>query len=942
MNKYINLNELSITTQALLKKINEQAELKVDKDEVSSLSSSGDLIASVGDVDIYNGVDTSSFVLNDALSAVAFGGRYQDLLNRPVFYFTCSSEASASTKDLTYVGYYNVPDLNALRAAGTRILIQFSNGNTATTGTGIALTFNGNQIGKLISGGVSWDDGNYIWVPSNGYLEIICPSDNSNNTVYYPVDIFRSSERFIHMGTCNTQASSSDSANVVTCDQLPQTGNLSSYYYFLVRYKYASNGNTYLQVNNGTRHPFADNIGKTWQAGDVVGYYYSDSTAQYHCWLHNTTKTSQLTNDSGYQTASQVNTLIGTAIGNINQFNVAIVQSLPTQNIDAHTIYFVPQQNAQTANAYEEWMYINSQWEMIGSTTIDLSGYVQYTDLADVATSGDYDDLINTPTIPTVPTDVSDFTNDAGYITSSDIPTDVSDFNNDAGYTTSSQVSSAISSEAGKLIPYGYCTTAAATVAKTVTVSPAITAITTGTTIAVKFQYANTSSNPTLDVNGLGAITMKRYGTTAPGTSAASNWNANSVMLLVYDGTYWQLADWNNTTYSGMTDAEYQAGTSTSNRLITPARLKAAIQYYSPANTSDLTNDSGFITDFPITITQSNDTYTADKTMAEIATAVEAGNNVYVVFQGIVLPLMRGSADATDQYKEYLFGLTYTGQGYIGSYIFNISSDGTNDSITLEDAFNNLGALFIPYGTTPDFDISEVAGTVPIYCDYTDTDFGHLYLPLVKYSSPYEFGKTLSYTNGHASYYSVTAYYSGNNFVWSEAQVVDLEGGSEDELFLVTISGSGTEQSPYTSDKTYSEITAAITAGKVCVLRPSDNNEVYTIGVSSSQVVRFSQTKLVPSGTRGGIVQATTYSITNANVITKQTGNQYFGITSLPSSQGAQGQMLVAGAQSSSATNPQMLQWQDVPTVPTNVSSFTNDAGYLTLATLPIYDGSVS
>ena len=31
----------------------------------------------------------------------------------------------------------------------------------------------------------------------------------------------------------------------------------------------------------------------------------------------------------------------------------------------------------------------------------------------------------------------------------------------------------------------------------------------------------------------------------------------------------------------------------------------------------------------------------------------------------------------------------------------------------------------------------------------------------------------------------------------------------------------------------------------------------------------------------------------------------------------------------------------NIPTVPTNVSSFTNDSGYLTLATLPIYDGSV-
>lgn len=41
--------------------------------------------------------------------------------------------------------------------------------------------------------------------------------------------------------------------------------------------------------------------------------------------------------------------------------------------------------------------------------------------LADVATSGDYEDLTNTPVIPTVPTNVSELANDAGYQTSSDV-----------------------------------------------------------------------------------------------------------------------------------------------------------------------------------------------------------------------------------------------------------------------------------------------------------------------------------------------------------------------------------------------------------------------------------------------------------------------------------------------------------------------------------------
>lgn len=46
----------------------------------------------------------------------------------------------------------------------------------------------------------------------------------------------------------------------------------------------------------------------------------------------------------------------------------------------------------------------------------------------------DYNDLINKPTIPTIPNNVSTFTNDAGYITMDYIPTNVSAFANDAGY----------------------------------------------------------------------------------------------------------------------------------------------------------------------------------------------------------------------------------------------------------------------------------------------------------------------------------------------------------------------------------------------------------------------------------------------------------------------------------------------------------------------------
>lgn len=92
-------------------------------------------------------------------------------------------------------------------------------------------------------------------------------------------------------------------------------------------------------------------------------------------------------------------------VNNMTGINFEVVQVLPTQDISTSTIYLVPKQTAQTDNVYDE--YINTDgtsqgWELIGTTEIDLTNYVQFSDLSTVATSGDYDDLIDKPTIPTV------------------------------------------------------------------------------------------------------------------------------------------------------------------------------------------------------------------------------------------------------------------------------------------------------------------------------------------------------------------------------------------------------------------------------------------------------------------------------------------------------------------------------------------------------------
>ena len=131
---------------------------------------------------------------------------------------------------------------------------------------------------------------------------------------------------------------------------------------------------------------------------------------------------------------------------------------------------------------------------------------------------------------------------------------------------------------------YGECNTGASTAAKVVTLTNGDDfTLVEGAKICVRFENANSASNPTLNVNGTGAIAAVRFGTTVIGTTAGSAgaWSAGSIAIFVYDGTSWVEHYWHNTTYSSMSVSEYTAGTGTTARLMTAARLKAAIEMHS-------------------------------------------------------------------------------------------------------------------------------------------------------------------------------------------------------------------------------------------------------------------------------------------------------------------------------------------------------------------------
>lgn len=76
-----------------------------------------------------------------------------------------------------------------------------------------------------------------------------------------------------------------------------------------------------------------------------------------------------------------VDDAIVAAVAEIDITSREIVQTLPTQDISTKTIYMVPSSTPGIQNVYDEYMYINNAWELIGSTAIDLSNYYTKTEV---------------------------------------------------------------------------------------------------------------------------------------------------------------------------------------------------------------------------------------------------------------------------------------------------------------------------------------------------------------------------------------------------------------------------------------------------------------------------------------------------------------------------------------------------------------------------------
>ena len=97
------------------------------------------------------------------------------------------------------------------------------------------------------------------------------------------------------------------------------------------------------------------------------------------------TKTSDLTNDSNFQTDQDVQDAIDDALADITGIDFEVVQTLPATG-EKGIIYLVSN-GGSGGNSYDEYIYVNNAFEKIGTTDIDLSDYWNSTNLVAITTA---------------------------------------------------------------------------------------------------------------------------------------------------------------------------------------------------------------------------------------------------------------------------------------------------------------------------------------------------------------------------------------------------------------------------------------------------------------------------------------------------------------------------------------------------------------------------
>ena len=450
--------------------------------------------------------------------------------------------------------------------------------------------------------------------------------------------------------------------------------------------------------------------------------------------------------------------------------------------------------------------------------------------LATVATTGDYDDLLDKPTIPTV--------------------------GNAKTY-------------------YGTSSTSASTAAKTVTCSGFT--LETGATIFVKFTNANSyDGTATLNVNSTGAKDIATVGTTK---TSRYYWKSGEIVGFIYDGTNYVMIEQGNatTTYYGVTKLS-SSTTSTSEAVAaTPKAVKTA---YDLANGKQnaLVSGTNIKTINSTSLLGSGDiSVVATETDPVFSASAAAGIT---------------SSDITSWNNKSTFSGNYNDLTNKPT-IPDSTSDLNNDSGFIDNTVSNL----TNYTTT-----TALQSLLNGKMDYTELTGNSIRI----WSLEEGFYINSSYA---------TVYYYGssdttNKFTIDVGSIIMISDAtnrsSNHKTFLVVTSMGSSCYMGYSTS----------TAGELYDLLKSSDIKNNLTTSTAGKVLDASQGKAL----KDTLDATTSTSISNMNNIGTLANLTTTTKTDLVSAINE-----VKG---------------DIPTVPTNVSSFNNDAGYLT--SVPVNDVKVN
>ena len=258
---------------------------------------------------------------------------------------------------------------------------------------------------------------------------------------------------------------------------------------------------------------------------------------------------------------------------------------------------------------------------------------------------------------------------------------------------------------------YCTCSTGAGTQAKTANLDGFV--LTTGSVVNVRFANSNTASNPTLNINDTGAHAIMKYGSTAPGVTAASSWYAGSIITLIYDGTYWVMVDFNVTgmyiaSYGSSTYAEvleaYQDNkiiycrASSNTNPATGNQLRMAFLAYVNNQTTPTTfefqyyrsvrNHSSTQQGDQVYVYQLNQSSGWSVTVRQSYTKIAGGTGLNGSYSNGVLTLNHSNS-VTAQTTQAIYPIKIDAQGHINSYgsaITPLTTDSTLDATKLSGA----------------------------------------------------------------------------------------------------------------------------------------------------------------------------------------------------------------------------------------------------------------